>query len=312
MFNNISHLLAIPAALLLLCHPTRAVAAEATLCLTDEAPPVITIVSTDVDTPTRELPDKRRDDRKKKQQTIKDILDGIAPDAMPGKAERDKKMEVEMPDVSTARTEADEFDHHNASREGIDVSHYQSHIDWERVAREGGISYVYCKATEGAEFVDDTHMYNISMAHKHGLKVGSYHYYRPNVSIEQQFRNMTSVVIKQEQDLVPMIDIEEDRGVSESRFIADLTAFVHMVERHYGKKPLLYSGENFYNRHFQGLFQDYQWMIARYNTLTPVLKDDKSYLMWQYTDKGRIPGIRGNVDRSCLMGNGTLKAVRMK
>lgn len=199
-----------------------------------------------------------------------------------------------------------------ASHEGLDVSHYQGRIDWERVGREGGVSYVYCKATEGANYFDDTHTYNITMAHKYGLKVGSYHYYRPTVNISLQLANLTKHVKAEEQDLVPMIDIEEDRGVTESQFIADLTEFIHKVERHYGRKPLLYSGEYFYNRHFQGLFPDYEWMIARYSTSQPTLKDGKKYLMWQYSDKGRIPGINGMVDRSRIMGNGNLMPVRMR
>lgn len=285
-----------------LSHPVRAVAAE--LCEGPEK-------TLDVNDKKQ---DKRSDDRKKKQrQTIADVLATIAPDAMPGKARNDDKLRADQPkvDVLTADSD-DEYDHSNRNREGIDVSHYQGHIDWEAVAKEGNVSYVYLKATEGAEFVDNTHMYNISMARRHGLKVGSYHYYKPNVNVEQQMNNLASIVIKSEQDLVPMIDIEEDRGVSEEKFIRDITAFVHMVEHHYGKKPLLYSGEFFYNKHFQGLFQDYQWMIARYSDTAPVLKDDKAYLSWQYTDKGSIPGIRGKVDRSCLMGKGTLKQIRMK
>lgn len=202
--------------------------------------------------------------------------------------------------------------HHNdAYREGIDVSHYQGRIDWKRVANEGGVSYVYIKATEGADLVDNLYASNLRDARSAGLSVGSYHFYRPRADVDAQFANMTCVVNKKDQDLVPIIDIEDDRSPSEEVFIANLRRFIERVTKHYGRKPLLYTGQNFYNKHFQGLFTEYQWMIAKYQDEPPVLLDDQFYLMWQYTAKGSVPGIKGNVDRSCLMGNGSLKLVLM-
>lgn len=297
------HILSVVVLLLAACHPVRAVAGVASLHELEATSSVA--VSTKDTHPGTATPDRRK---KKQQEAASQML---APDAMPRQAAHDRALDGSRPSGFSGGTTED-FDHNIKSREGIDVSHYQGHIDWERVAREGGISYMYAKATEGANYVDNTHSYNITMAHKYGIKVGSYHYYRPLVSIDEQFANLTAVVHKDEQDLVPMIDIEEDKGVSEEKFIADLTAFIKKVEKFYGKKPLLYSGEYFYNRHFQGLFQDYQWMMARYSSTAPNLKDGKTYLMWQYSDKGRIPGIPVLVDRSCLVGNGSLNAAKMK
>ena len=48
--------------------------------------------------------------------------------------------------------------------EGIDVSHYQGRIDWSRVAQTDKANYVYLKATEGANLVDDTYKFNLSEA----------------------------------------------------------------------------------------------------------------------------------------------------
>ena len=44
-------------------------------------------------------------------------------------------------------------------------------------------------------------------------------------------------------------------------------------------------------------------MIARYHEDIPKLRDDAAFVMWQYSATSRIHGIRGNVDRSCLMDN---------
>lgn len=237
-------------------------------------------------------------------------METLAPDRLPTKAHGDDHLYIQQPQVREfGPTYAG---HHNDRyREGIDVSHYQGNIDWQRVAAEGGVSYVYIKATEGAELVDSHYATNIVEARKAGLSVGSYHFYRPRANVDAQLANFTAVVDKRKQDLVPIIDIEDDRSPTEEQFIADLRYFIERVTKFYGRKPVLYTGQNFYNKHFVGLFPDYEWMIAKYQSEAPILLDDQFYLMWQYTAKGRIPGISGDVDRSCLMGNGTLRKVLM-
>ncbi len=196
-------------------------------------------------------------------------------------------------------------------KEGIDVSHHQGTINWDEVAEGTPISYVYLKATEGASMVDNTYEHNLEEARRVGLSVGSYHFYRPNISWEKQYENMTSVVKMENQDLVPIIDIEHRGSVSAETFISDLRAFIEKVTEFYGKKPLLYTYHNFYNRYLQGEFTDYHFMIARYRSDSPTLNDGKDYIMWQYTSTGSIPGIRGNVDRSKIMGSYSLNQVMM-
>ena len=58
---------------------------------------------------------------------------------------------------------------------GIDLSHYQGDVFWETVGANSKMAYVYLKATEGSTHIDETYERNIELAHRHGLKVGSYH-----------------------------------------------------------------------------------------------------------------------------------------
>ena len=185
--------------------------------------------------------------------------------------------------------------------EGIDVSRYQGVIDWKAVARANEISYAYMKATEGETLVDRMYRKNIVEARQAGLRVGSYHFYRPNVNWKRQAEHMLKNVRAEEQDLVPIVDIEVRGRVSHEKFIRDLKQFVAAVERHYGKKPLLYTYHNFYNKHLVGYFHGYHWMIARYRPDAPTLNDGTDFIMWQYTASGEIKGVRGDVDRSCIM-----------
>ena len=78
---------------------------------------------------------------------------------------------------------------------GIDLSHYQGQVYWETVANETNVAYVYLKASEGGDRIDATFERNIVMAHVYGLKVGSYHFYRPRTDQRQQLRNFMSQCI---------------------------------------------------------------------------------------------------------------------
>src|SRR3546814_10025509 len=68
-----------------------------------------------------------------------------------------------------------------AERHGIDVSHHQGAIDWERVAADG-VEFAYLKATEGGGFSDPRFVSNARGAKAAGIKVGAYHYYTPCAS----------------------------------------------------------------------------------------------------------------------------------
>lgn len=249
----------------------------------------------------------RKRERKGKKNVMLELT-AYAPDAMAARPQRERTLK-ETATVPQQHARHGKINTHY--REGIDVSHYQGNIDWETVGKEAKIAYAYLKATEGAQLVDDTYARNLREARKAGISVGSYHFYRPNVGVEEQFLNLTATVRAEEQDIVPMIDIEVRGSVSEEKFIADLRSFIERVARHYGRKPLLYTYHNFYNKHFQGEFPGYQWMIARYRPDEPTLNDGTDYIMWQYSSTGRVPGIRGNCDRSCLMDGFHLSALQM-
>ncbi len=244
---------------------------------------------------------KEKKSADKKRQPVAEALP--VPDEMAQMGLRQKNLY----DVEEARilTEADFL-----NREGIDVSHYQGLIDWKDVSASGMVGYVYIKATEGAGLMDDCYEYNLREARKHGLLAGSYHFFRSNASVEEQMANMTATVKKNEQDLIPIIDVERVNG-SVSTFISRLHAFMNAVEKHYGCKPILYTFVNFYNKYLQGQgFGKYPLMIAFYRDDQPLLNDEHPYVIWQYTSHGEVPGIDGNVDQSRIMDGYTINDIR--
>lgn len=193
---------------------------------------------------------------------------------------------------------------------GIDLSHYQGQVFWEHVGANTKMAYVYLKATEGGDRIDDRYERNIQLAHRYGIKVGSYHFFRPKVPAIEQLRNFKMQCRAAEQDLIPMIDIETTGGLSSYEFCDSLIKFLGMVEKEYRQPPLLYTFRNFYNWHLQGKVNDYKLMIAMYQPEEPVLEDGRDITMWQYTSKGRIKGISGYVDKSRFMGNHGLRDIR--
>jgi glycosyl hydrolase, family 25 len=245
-------------------------------------------------------------ERKHRGAPSKEPSDRIMPDMMPVQSKKNVQSSVQMMQVSRGISRVN-----TKFREGIDVSRYQGVIDWGRVGTEANVSFVYIKATEGSSLVDPTYAYNIANARQAGLSVGSYHFYRPRASVDEQVANMTSVVQKADQDLVPLIDIETTGGVSDDKFVSDLQEFVDRIATYYGKKPILYTYQNFYNRHLVGTFRGYHWVMAKYKDEAPMLTDNVDYMMWQYTQTGRLPGIRGNVDRIRIMGNHSLAVLEM-
>ena len=146
---------------------------------------------------------------------------------------------------------------------GIDLSHYQGEVFWETVGENTKMAYVYLKATEGGDRIDERYENNIILAHKHGLKVGSYHFYRPKTEQVKQLENFMTQCRPGEQDLIPMIDIETKGGLSTEAFCDSLMKFLDLVEKAYKQKPLLYTYTNFYNKWLVGKIPQYPMMIAQ-------------------------------------------------
>lgn len=195
---------------------------------------------------------------------------------------------------------------------GIDISHYQGEVFWKTIGDNTRMAYVYIKATEGGDRIDKRYENNLLTARKHGLKVGSYHFYRPITPQEKQLKNFTTQCLPHEQDLIPMIDVETKNGLADTAFCDSLFKFLDLVEKHYKQKPLIYTGANFYDKYLSGKIDEYKVMIAQYTDFEPCLNDGRDITMWQYTGKGSIGGIKGHVDKSRFMGRHSLREIRFR
>lgn len=96
----------------------------------------------------------------------------------------------------------------NYSIHGIDVSHHQGTIDWDKVATatiadDARVEFVFIKATEGKSHLDRNFQRNFRKAGQYGLIRGAYHYFSPNVSGDRQARYFMDNVQLEEGDLPP-------------------------------------------------------------------------------------------------------------
>ena len=127
---------------------------------------------------------------------------------------------------------------------GIDVSHHNGIINWKQVP---DVEFVYIKATEGATYVDPLYLQNIRGARARKFRVGAYHYFRTTTSVQKQFQNYKKHVMKNDIDLIPMVDVEECRKWSTVQFQDSLMRFIKLVNSYYGKAPMIYSVNTFYS-----------------------------------------------------------------
>ena len=79
---------------------------------------------------------------------------------------------------------------------------------------------------------------------------------------------------------------------------------MELIRQEYGKYPLLYSQYRFYNEKLAPEFNKYFIFMARYSDTAPVLKGDGRHNIWQYTERGKVNGIKGHVDLDRFV-NGT-------
>ena len=189
---------------------------------------------------------------------------------------------------------------------GIDVSRYQSTVNWKEVKsmEEKGvkIGFVFIKATEGTSIVDEQFRRNWLQADAQNIPKGAYHFFIATRSAKKQAQNFIQIVNLKEGDLPPVLDVEKSLGVSVSQMQKGVKEWLDEVEKHYGVKPILYTNIDFYDHYFQTGFDDYPLWIAHY--LQPEKpRIESKWTFWQHSEKGRVDGIKAPVDFNIFYGD---------
>ena len=191
----------------------------------------------------------------------------------------------------------------NGSTFGIDVSKHNGKIDWNAV-KSSGVDYViircaYRGSSTGALITDPNFHTNIKGATAAGLKVGIYVFSQAINEVEAVKEASLAVSLAQGYHLTyPIfIDTEASGGradkIDKNTRTAVVNAFCQTVQSA-GYKPGIYASKAWYEGKLNmGTLGGYKIWLAQYSS-APTYAG--KYDMWQYSSKGTINGIKGNVD----------------
>lgn len=188
---------------------------------------------------------------------------------------------------------------------GIDVSKWQGNIDWDKVKADG-VEFVMIRAgyrgsKTGALVEDPNFLVNIRGAKKAGLKVGVYFFTQAVNEVEAVEEASMVLTLCDGYDLDYPVVIDSEGAGGEGRADAlDVetrtkvcAAFCETI-KNAGYESGVYASRSWYNANLDVTdLGGYRIWLAEYRS-TPLYSG--YYDMWQYTSKGKVNGIEGNVD----------------
>ena len=185
---------------------------------------------------------------------------------------------------------------------GLDVSQYQGEINWdELLLTKHPLRYVFIRSTMGSNGVDDCYPKNWSEAKRVGLKRGAYHFYRPFQNSTEQAQNFIRQVELEVGDLPPVLDVERTSPFGQDNLREGVRNWLRIIEKHYGVKPIVYTGRHFYEKHLKGSIDAYPLWVASYGEHHKV--EHLPWRFYQFSEKMTVHGIQTNVDGNFFKGS---------
>lgn len=183
---------------------------------------------------------------------------------------------------------------------GIDVSKWQGTIDWDKVKADG-IQFVIIKATEGTSYVDPNFKKNVEGARRAGLVIGAYHYAHPDNNPQKEVEFFIKTTANISLDLPPVLDLEVNKGLNKAAVTQFAVQWLTAMEERIGRRPIFYSYTSFIRDYIGTQLAAWPLWIAHYEVLQPSSNGVWSrWDIFQYSSKGRVAGIHGNVDLNVM------------
>ena len=195
------------------------------------------------------------------------------------------------------------------TKAGIDVSKWNGDIDWDK-AKNAGVEFAIVRAgyrgSVTGSLVQDIYFdANMKGAAVSGVPVGVYFFTQATNEVEAVEEASAVLSWVREYDITYPIFIDTEGaggngradglGIDMRTLVCE--AFCRTIENA-GYQAGVYASRNWYNNnlHTQRLENYYIW-LAEYRS-APLYQG--YYRMWQYSSKGRIDGIEGNVDMNIM------------
>lgn len=244
---------------------------------------------------------------------VKDKVEYLAIDdiSLLIKTEADIDAEAEDSGIRDALSDADKTEivdfrkTGSGTKLGVDVSKWNGDIDWFRV-KDSGVEFAIIRAgyrgsVTGSIVVDPYFEYNMHSASSAGIAAGVYFFTQAVNEVEAVEEASAVIELIKEYDIEYPIYIDTegaggngraDKLDKETRTLV-CEAFCRTIENA-GYRAGVYASRNWYNNNLATDRLDrYQIWLAEYRSV-PLYEG--YYNMWQYTSKGKIDGIQGNVD----------------
>lgn len=190
---------------------------------------------------------------------------------------------------------------------GIDVSEFQGNIDWDKVKNDGvefvilklGNIYDYDENYKDSKF--DT---NYKNARAQGIKIGAYIYNYCNTvdTLKEGLKWAFEKLENKKLDMPIYLDMEDKdiQGESKATLTKQVNEFAKYVEGG-GYRAGVYANVNWLKNELNpaDFDKDVSVWVAQYYK---ECQYDKKYVIWQYTSRGKVDGISGNVDMNYFYG----------
>ena len=193
--------------------------------------------------------------------------------------------------------------------QGIDVSNWQGNIEWERV-RAAGTDFVFIKATEGGDYLDPKFHRNWQGAKRVGIPRGAYHMVYWCRPAHEQALWFVLNVPNEPDALPPVLDLEWNghsrncpKKIPARLAREKISILLEAMERHTGKRPIIYTDITFHREVMEGHFRGYNYWLRSVAAEPHRRYRNRPWLFWQFSTTGHVPGIKGPVDRNTFNGS---------
>ncbi|BBN97864.1 SH3 domain-containing protein [Sporolactobacillus terrae] len=194
---------------------------------------------------------------------------------------------------------------------GVDISHWQSKIDFNAIKKEAGIRFVIVKATEGQTYRDSKFYDHVKHSQAAGLSTYAYHFLRADSTTEAVkeanffVKTINGRISKNSYVFLDVEDVDGDPLTKDKRKLTEyINAFLNVLNQNGYHKFGVYTGFNFYYTRIDAakLPNNTRLWIARYR-YNREEGWDSTYKglgmpadIWQFRSDGKIQGISGDVD----------------
>ena len=192
---------------------------------------------------------------------------------------------------------------------GVDVSHYQKKINWKLVAKSGiKFAILKCQYEALSHRIDETFEYNYEQAGKYGLDRGVYIFIASAsmADMEGDAKSLLKHLNGRKLEYGIWIDLEANIVRSRGKaYIRGLVNTYARIFRDAGYFCGIYCNRDWYlNVIHEDLKASFDFWIARYpkndngiyNPYSSLKPSSKMAVAWQYSSKGKVPGISTDVD----------------